>query len=60
MHAQLEVGGQAILLHRIGDDREVIVELAFEGGHLTHIIYSLVKLASELGCDGLRRNAFIA
>ena len=59
VHGELQVGREAILLHRMGDDAEVVIELAFELGEVADVIDALVETAGELRRDGLDRHAFV-
>ena len=59
MHAQLEVGGQAVLPDGEGDHGQVVVELLLELGDVAHVIDALVEAAGELGGDGLDRNPLV-
>ena len=56
---ELQVGREAVLLHRVGDDAEVVVELAFELGEVADVVDALVETAGELRGDGLDRHAFV-
>ena len=59
VHGELQVGREAVLLHRVGDDAEVVVELAFELGEVADVIDAFVETAGELRSDGLDRHAFV-
>ena len=57
--AELEIRRKAVPRHRVGDHREVIVELAFELGQVAHVIDTLVEAAGELWRDGLHPHLLI-
>ena len=59
VQAELQRGGQSVLLHRERNDGEVLVELPLELGDIAHIINALVEAARELGCDGLQGNPLV-
>src|ERR1035441_5173888 len=59
MHAQLEVGRQAILADGGGNHGQVLAELLLELHHIAHVIDALVEAPGELGSDGLYRNPLV-
>ncbi|MEY3911676.1 MAG: hypothetical protein RLY37_1144, partial [Verrucomicrobiota bacterium] len=59
VHGELQVGREAILLHRMGDDAEVVIELAFELGEVADVVYALVETTGELRSDRLDRHTFV-
>src|ERR1035437_8469283 len=59
MHAQLEVGRQAVLADGEGNHRQVFAELLLELNHIAHVIDALVEAPGELGGDGLYRNLLV-
>ena len=54
--AEFQVPGQAVGLHRVGDDGEVVVELALELREVADVVHAFVETSGELRRDGLRIN----
>ena len=59
MQAEFQIGGQAVTRDRVGDDREVVVKLAFKGHQISDVIDAFIKATGELWRDGLHANFFI-
>ena len=50
---------QAVARHRVGDDRQVLVELLLKLGPVSHIFHALVEPSREFGSDGLHRHLLV-
>ena len=59
MHAQLQIVGQPVALHGVGDHGQVAREFLFELLDVAHVIHAFVEAAGEFGRDGLDGNSFI-
>src|ERR1035437_2934421 len=57
MHAQLEVGRQAVAPRRERQDRDIVVELPLEKRDIPHVVHAFVKAAGEPWCNSLRRDS---
>ena len=57
--AELQARGQAVLSHRVADDRQVVGELLVELVRVADIVHALVEAAREFRCDGLDRDALV-
>ena len=59
MDAELEIRGQAVLPHGVGDDGEVVVKLLLELREVADVVNALVEAAGELRRDRLQTDAFV-
>lgn len=59
MHAELEVGRQAVRADGMAHDGDVGSELRREAGHVADVVDSLVEPAAEPGGDGPHGETFI-